>query len=160
MFDPFITPNELAAHINIEEIRADFILLSHGHADHVADCVAIAEQNNATVVGAFEVMNWMAAQGVKKTHPMNLGGQWNFDFGTVKCTNAIHSSNMPDGSYGGNPMGFIVTTPEKTVLLQRRHSFNNGYAACSALGKIRVLRSCRSVTTSRWDMKMQLLLPK
>jgi len=114
LFDPFITPNELAAHINIEEIRADFILLSHGHADHVADCVAIAEQNNATVVGAFEVMNWMAAQGVKKTHPMNLGGQWNFDFGTVKCTNAIHSSNMPDGSYGGNPMGFIVTTPEKT----------------------------------------------
>lgn len=110
LFDPFITPNELAKHINIADIRADYILVSHGHGDHIADCVAIAGQNGATVIGGFEVVNWLNAKGVEKFHPMNHGGQWEFDFGTVRCTNAIHSSNMPDGSYGGNPMGFIVNT--------------------------------------------------
>ncbi|MGE5518655.1 MAG: metal-dependent hydrolase [Candidatus Dadabacteria bacterium] len=109
LFDPFITPNELAKDINIEELKPDYILLSHGHSDHVADCVQIARQSNATVVSSFEVINWVNSQGVEKTHPMNHGGKWKFDFGTVKCTNAIHSSSMPDGSYGGNPMGFIVS---------------------------------------------------
>ena len=114
LFDPFITPNELAKHINIANIKADYILLSHGHADHTADAVQIAKQNNATIIAAFEVAMWMNKQGVEKYHPMKTGGKWSFDFGTVKCTNAVHSSNMPDGSYGANPMGFIVTTPEKT----------------------------------------------
>ncbi|HEY1020919.1 MAG TPA: metal-dependent hydrolase, partial [Flavisolibacter sp.] len=109
LFDPFITPNELARNIRLEDVKADYILLSHGHADHVADCVALARQNGATVVGSFEVVNWIARQGVEKFHPMNTGGKWKFDFGTVKCTTAHHSSEMPDGSYGGNPMGFIVT---------------------------------------------------
>jgi len=110
LFDPFITPNELAKHIDINKIKADYILVSHGHGDHVSDCVQIAKQNDATVIGNFEVVNWLSKHGVEKYHPMNHGGKWKFDFGTVKCTNAIHSSNMPDGSYGGNPMGFIVTT--------------------------------------------------
>lgn len=114
LFDPFISHNELAAHISLATIRADYILVSHGHADHVADCVTLAQQNNAMVIGSFEVVNWMKAQGVAQIHPMNLGGQWAFDFGTVKCTNAIHSSNMPDGSYGGNPMGFLLKLPEAT----------------------------------------------
>src|SRR5690349_8033468 len=114
VFDPFITPNELAKHIRLQDIGADYILVSHGHGDHVADCVALAKQTGATVVGGFEVVNWLQGKGVEKIHPMNHGGSWNFDFGRVKCTNAIHSSNMPDGSYGGNPMGFIVTTPDKT----------------------------------------------
>jgi L-ascorbate metabolism protein UlaG (beta-lactamase superfamily) len=114
LFDPFITPNELASHINIADIKADYILLSHGHGDHSNDAVQLAKQNDATIIGAFEVAMWMNKQGVEKYHPMNTGGKWNFDFGTVKCTNAVHSSNMPDGSYGANPMGFIVTTPEKT----------------------------------------------
>jgi L-ascorbate metabolism protein UlaG (beta-lactamase superfamily) len=113
LFDPFITPNDLAKHINISGIKTDYILLSHAHADHSADTVQIAKQNDATVVGAFEVAVWMEKQGVKN-HPMNTGGKWSFDFGTVKCTNAVHSSSMPDGSYGANPMGFIVTTPERT----------------------------------------------
>ena len=65
LFDPFITPNELAKHIDITEIKADYILLSHGHADHTADAVQIAKQNNATVVGAFEVAMWMNKQGVE-----------------------------------------------------------------------------------------------
>jgi L-ascorbate metabolism protein UlaG (beta-lactamase superfamily) len=114
LFDPFITPNELAKHIKVAELKADYLLLSHGHSDHVSDAVQIAKQNNATVIGAFEVAMWMNKQGVENYHPMNTGGKWNFDFGTVKCTSAIHSSNMPDGSYGGNPMGFLVTTKEKT----------------------------------------------
>jgi L-ascorbate metabolism protein UlaG (beta-lactamase superfamily) len=109
VFDPFITPNELAKHINLADIKADYILVSHGHSDHVADGVQLAKQTGATVVGAFEVVNWFHSQGVEKYHPMNLGGKWTFDFGTVRCTNAIHSSAMPDGSYGGNPMGFLVT---------------------------------------------------
>ena len=109
LFDPFITPNELAGHIRLDDVKADYILLSHGHADHVADCVTLAKQNGATVVGSFEVVNWMGKQGVEKFHPMNTGGKWKFDFGTVKCTNALHSSEMPDGSYGGNPMGFVVS---------------------------------------------------
>jgi L-ascorbate metabolism protein UlaG (beta-lactamase superfamily) len=110
LFDPFITPNELAGHIDIGGIRADYILVSHGHSDHVADVVPLAKQNKATLIGAFEVVNWFGGQGVENFHPMNTGGKWSFDFGTVKCTNAIHSSNMPDGSYGANPMGFIVTS--------------------------------------------------
>lgn len=114
LFDPFISPNELAKHINIADIKADYILVSHGHGDHIADCVQIAKQNKATVVGSFEVVNWLHSKGVEKYHPMNHGGKWQFDFGTVKCTNAIHSSNMPDESYGGNPLGFIVTTADKT----------------------------------------------
>lgn len=114
LFDPFITPNELAKHIPISDIKADYVLVSHGHSDHTADCVQIAKQNNATVIAAFEVALWLNRQGVDNYHPMNTGGKWSFDFGTVKCTNAIHSSNMPDGSYGANPMGFLVTTPEKT----------------------------------------------
>lgn len=114
LFDPFITQNELAKHIRVGELKADFILVSHGHVDHLSDCVGLAMQNKATVVGAFEVVTWLQQQGVENSHPMNIGGKWNFDFGTVKCTSAIHSSNMPDGSYGGNPMGFVVTTAEKT----------------------------------------------
>jgi L-ascorbate metabolism protein UlaG (beta-lactamase superfamily) len=114
LFDPFITPNELAKHVNINQIKADYILLSHGHQDHVADLLPIAKQNNATVIAAYEVAMWANQQGVQNYHPMNTGGKWKFDFGTVKCTNAVHSSVMPDGSYGANPMGFIVTTNEKT----------------------------------------------
>lgn len=113
VFDPFITPNPLASKIDIDKIPADYILLSHGHGDHVADCVAIAKRTKATVVSGFEVVNWATEQGIKNTHPMNHGGKKEFDFGTVKCVNAIHSSSLPDGSYGGNPMGFVITTNEK-----------------------------------------------
>jgi len=109
LFDPFITPNELAKNIDVNSIEADFILVSHGHSDHVADCVSIAKRTGATVAGPFETVSWINNQGIEKFHPLNHGGKWTFDFGTVKCTNAIHSSSLPDGSYGGNPLGFIVT---------------------------------------------------
>ncbi|CAN5158610.1 metal-dependent hydrolase [soil metagenome] len=112
LFDPFVSGNPLAKDIDINKIKADFILQSHGHSDHILDTVAIAKRTGATVVGAYEVVEWLTKQGVEKTHPMNIGGKWIFDFGKVKCVNAVHSSMMPDGSYGGNPMGFVVESEE------------------------------------------------
>ncbi|MEO8174161.1 MAG: metal-dependent hydrolase [Sediminibacterium sp.] len=112
LFDPFITYNELAKEVNPESIAADYIFLSHGHADHIADCVSIAKRTGCKVVANWEVHEWLNRQGVSNTHPMNTGGKWNFDFGTVKCVVAQHSSGLPDGSYGGNPMGFIFTSAE------------------------------------------------
>ncbi|QHS62834.1 metal-dependent hydrolase [Chitinophaga agri] len=112
VFDPFITHNELAKTVDINKIEADYIFCSHGHDDHVADLVVLAKRTNATVVGAFELTSWAGRQGLERVHPMNTGGKWQFDFGTVKCVVAHHSSGMPDGSYGGNPMGFVFTTDE------------------------------------------------
>jgi L-ascorbate metabolism protein UlaG (beta-lactamase superfamily) len=112
LFDPFITGNELAKGIDINGIEADYILLSHGHSDHVADTEAIAKRTGATIIAAYEVAMWFAAKGIEKYQPMNTGGKWNFDFGTVKCVNAVHSSTLPDGSNGGNPMGFIIMNDE------------------------------------------------
>jgi L-ascorbate metabolism protein UlaG (beta-lactamase superfamily) len=108
LFDPFISPNPLAKSVNMGEIRADYILVSHGHMDHTADLVVLAKQTGAMVISNFEICEWAAAQGVARTHAMNIGGHWIFEFGKVKCVNAVHSSSMPDGSYGGSPMGFLV----------------------------------------------------
>jgi L-ascorbate metabolism protein UlaG (beta-lactamase superfamily) len=112
VFDPFITHNELAKSIDINKIEADYIFISHGHDDHIADLVVLARRTNATIVGAFEMTTWAGKQGLEKVHPMNTGGKWTFDFGTVKCVVAHHSSGLADGSYGGNPLGFVFTTEE------------------------------------------------
>ncbi|MEN9686558.1 MAG: hypothetical protein RLZZ28_2344, partial [Bacteroidota bacterium] len=110
LFDPFITYNELAKSINIDTIEADYLFVSHGHADHIADCVAIAKRTGAKVVANYEIHEWLNKQGIANTHPMNTGGKWQFDFGTVKSVVAQHSSSLPDGSYGGNPLGFLFMT--------------------------------------------------
>ena len=112
LFDPFIRPNALAASIDVEAIEVDYILVTHGHADHVADAIEIANRTNALIVSNFEVVNWFTGQGVDNTHPMNHGGQKEFDFGKVKYVNAIHTSSMPDGSYGGAPGGFVISNDE------------------------------------------------
>ena len=112
LFDPFITGNELAKDININNIEADYILLSHAHFDHVADAETIAKRTGATIIANYETAMWFAGKGIQKYQPMNTGGKWKFDFGTVKCVNAVHSSTLPDGSNGGNPMGFIIITDE------------------------------------------------
>lgn len=109
--DPFITDNELASHIDVDALKADYILLTHGHADHVADVERIAKNTGAKVVSNFEIVNWFGAKGIEG-HPMNHGGKWKFEFGYVKYVNAIHSSSMPDGSYGGNPGGFVIWNDE------------------------------------------------
>ena len=112
LFDPFITGNELASAIDINTIEADFILISHGHFDHVADAETIAVRTGATIIANYEVAMWFAGKGIKNYHPMNPGGKWAFDFGTLKCVNAVHSSSLPDGSYGGTPMGFIIVNDD------------------------------------------------
>ena len=113
LFDPFISGNELAKDIDIDSIEADYILLSHGHFDHVADVESIARRTGATVIASYEVAMWFAGKGIEKYHPMNPGGKRAFDFGTVKCVAAVHSSSLPDGSNGGTPMGFIIMNDEK-----------------------------------------------
>lgn len=112
LFDPFISKNELAKDIDITSIPADYILISHGHFDHVADAFDIAQRTGATIVANYEIATWFQQKGIQKFHPMNHGGKWKFDFGTVKLVNAIHSSVLPDGSYGGNPVGFVVESAE------------------------------------------------
>jgi len=112
LLDPFITPNPLAKSVDIKKIRADYILVTHGHGDHIADAVALANQTGATVVSNFEVIGWLGKQGVKNTHPLNPGGSFSFGFGRAKFVNAIHSSSLPDGSYGGNAGGFVVESEE------------------------------------------------
>ncbi|HRU61412.1 MAG TPA: metal-dependent hydrolase [Bacteroidia bacterium] len=112
LFDPFISQNPLASNIDSGKIEADFILVSHGHADHTADLLSLANQTGATVVSNWEICSWVQSKGYKKVHPMNIGGHWIFEFGKVKCVNAVHSSSLPDGTYGGNPMGFLIETPD------------------------------------------------
>ena len=112
LFDPFITPNPLAKDVEIFKICADLILLSHGHIDHLADAVAIANQTGAPVVSNWEVSEWLGRQGLANLVPMNHGGSKRFAFGRVKMTSAIHSSTMPDGSAGGNPGGYVVELAE------------------------------------------------
>ena len=108
LFDPFITPNPLAKKIDVDKVAADFILVSHGHGDHVADVIDIAKRTGATVITSYEVGTWFEGKGVKNVQAMNHGGAAKTDFGRVKLTSAIHSSSMPDGSYGGNPCGFVI----------------------------------------------------
>ena len=111
LFDPFITPNGLAKNIKIEDLKVDFVLISHGHMDHVADAEAIARQSDATVIANYEIYEWFGKKDIKG-YPLNHGGKASFDFGTVKCVNAIHSSVLPDGTYGGNPVGFVIWNEE------------------------------------------------
>lgn len=115
LFDPFITPNELASHIDVDSIVPDFILVSHGHQDHVADLLPIAGRSGAVVVGSFELTTWLGNNGISNTHPMNIGGKWQFPFGTVKMVNAVHSNSLPDGTYGGTEAGYVVQSGGKTI---------------------------------------------
>ena len=108
LFDPFITPNELAKGIDVNTVKADYILISHGHEDHIADAISIAKRTSAVVICNWEIHNWLNKKGISNTHPMNTGGKRKFDFGNVKCVAAVHSSSLPDGTDGGNPMGFII----------------------------------------------------
>ncbi len=109
LFDPFISGNPAASHIDAGAIKADFILISHGHQDHVLDVEPIAKRTGAKLISNYEIVSWFKEKGIQNGHGMNLGGSYKFEFGTVKFVNAVHSSSMPDGIYGGNPGGFIVT---------------------------------------------------
>ncbi len=115
VFDPFIRGNEMAASIDFTSIKADYILVSHGHDDHTADLIDLAKQTNATVVANWEIHAWLQRNGIKRTHPMNIGGKWTFDFGTVHMVFAAHSSSLADGTYAGTAAGFVIETKDKTL---------------------------------------------
>lgn len=114
LVDPFITGNPLAP-IAVDAIQADYILVSHGHGDHVGDTVAIAQRTGATVISNFEIHNWLLGQGVENAHPQHIGGGFNYPWGRVKLTIAHHGSALPDGSYGGNPCGFLFYIQDKKI---------------------------------------------
>src|SRR5262245_6772747 len=111
LIDPFLTGNPAAA-AKPEEVPADFILISHGHGDHVGDAVAIAKRTGATVIANFEISEWLKGQGLTNVHGQQHGGGFNHAFGRVKLTLAFHGSMLPDGSNGGNPCGFLLTLPD------------------------------------------------
>lgn len=112
LFDPFISPNELAKHIDVNKIACDYVLVSHGHEDHLVDAEQLLKRTDATIISNYEIATWFAGKGIKNYHPMNFGGQWDFNFGKIKFVKAEHSSVLPDGTYGGNPGGFIVKTEQ------------------------------------------------
>jgi len=110
LIDPFLTGNPAAA-VKPGELPADFILVSHGHGDHVGDTIDIAKRTGATVVANYEISEWLQQpkQGLKKVHGQQHGGGFKHPFGRVKLTLAFHGSMLPDGSNGGNPCGFLIT---------------------------------------------------
>ncbi|MBB3695998.1 metal-dependent hydrolase [Flammeovirga yaeyamensis] len=116
LVDPFISANEKASHINIDELKVDYILITHGHQDHVLDVEAIAERTKAQIISNFEIVSYYGEKGLNG-HPMNHGGEFSFDFGQLKYVNAIHSSVLPDGTYGGNPGGFILSNAEACIYI-------------------------------------------
>ncbi len=110
VIDPFLTGNPLA-NIDPKDIEADYILLTHGHGDHVADAIPIAKRTGAMIISNYEIATWAGKQDVKN-HPLNHGGKWQFPFGWCKYVNAVHTSTLPDGSNGGDPGGFVIWNKE------------------------------------------------
>ncbi|MEY2599702.1 MAG: hypothetical protein RLZZ244_2491 [Verrucomicrobiota bacterium] len=116
LFDPFLTSNPLAAQagVNAGTVEADYVLISHGHFDHIEDAVEVLNRTGAKGIAAFEICDWLKGKGVDAAQllPMNLGGTLRLDFGTVQMVQAVHSSTLPDGASGGNPAGFVVRSAE------------------------------------------------
>ena len=108
IIDPFLSPDNTSTSVTEDDVEADFILLTHGHFDHVNNTLAIAKRTGATVIANFEIVSWYEGQGVENVHPLHIGGGNTFPFGRVKMTIAHHGSTLPDGSPGGNPGGFLI----------------------------------------------------
>jgi L-ascorbate metabolism protein UlaG (beta-lactamase superfamily) len=116
LVDPFITGNPKAGHIDINSLKADYILVTHAHQDHILDVEAIAKRTNAVIVSNYEIATYFGDKGLQ-FHPMNHGGSRDFDFGNVKYVNAVHTSSFPDGSYGGQPGGFVIEGEHKNIYI-------------------------------------------
>lgn len=113
LFDPYISPNPLAQTVDIDAIKADYILLSHGHYDHVADVARIYHNHPATIITNLEIINWYKKIDITRSLPIKPGGKRVLDFGTIKAVHEPHSSSMPDGSYAGCAMGFVIQSEGK-----------------------------------------------
>ena len=113
VIDPFLEGNPLAKH-KASDIKADYILLSHAHGDHIGDSEKIAKANDSTIIANFEIANYFGKKNIKN-HPLHIGGACEFPFGKVKLTQAFHGSSFPDGTYGGMPAGILLTTGGKTI---------------------------------------------
>ena len=116
LVDPYFTGNP-AASTTADKVGADFILISHGHDDHVGDAIDIARRTGARVISNVEIIDWFRKQGVTNTHAQQVGGGFKHPFGYLKLTFAIHGSALPDGSYGGNPAGFLLSADGKKIYL-------------------------------------------
>ena len=117
LVDPFISGNDkVKGKIDIEDLKPDYILVTHAHQDHTLDVEEIGKMSNATVVSNYEIATYFENKGLK-AHPMNHGGNWKFDFGTLKYVNAIHTSSFADGTYGGQPGGFILSSEGKHIYI-------------------------------------------
>ncbi len=117
LVDPFISGNPLSKDkVDILSLKADYILLTHAHEDHILDAEAIAKNTGAKIVSNYEIAMHYQAKGFE-VHPMNHGGNWKFDFGNVKYVNAVHTSSFPDGSYGGQPGGFVIEGEHKNIYI-------------------------------------------
>jgi L-ascorbate metabolism protein UlaG (beta-lactamase superfamily) len=114
LVDPFLSGNPKAA-AGPDDLDPDVILVSHGHGDHIGDTVPMAKRTGCLVIANFEIVGWLEKQGLENLRPMHIGGGGDFDWGRVKFTNALHGSALPDGSYGGNPCGFIFTVEGKKI---------------------------------------------
>lgn len=114
VIDPFLAPNNPACSRTVEDVKADFILVTHGHADHTADLKALAQHTGAQVISNFEICAWMGEEA--NCHPMHIGGSHLFRFGRVKLTVAQHGSLLPDGSCGGVPVGILIQFRNGKVL--------------------------------------------
>jgi L-ascorbate metabolism protein UlaG (beta-lactamase superfamily) len=111
VIDPFFTGNP-AASTTADKVNPEYILISHGHGDHMADAVPLAKRTGALVISNFEICGWLQSKGIDNVHSQHIGGGFNYPFGYVKLTHAEHGSAMPDGSEGGNPAGFLITTKD------------------------------------------------
>jgi len=115
LFDPFMSQNPLAEAIDVQSIKADYIFISHAHDDHIADLAIVIQNNAAKIVCNFEIMNYLSKQGFENIIPMNIGGKFKGNFGTVRMTQAIHSSSFSDGTYGGTAAGFLLEIQNKVI---------------------------------------------
>ena len=132
--DPFFAPHNPAAPVSVDEVEADFILQTHGHSDHFADTLALAQRTSALVISNFEICTWLGKQGHESTHGMNIGGGYQFDFGRAEMTLALHSSGLPDGAYGGNPGGFLIHAEDRVVYLSGDTAVFSDMALIGAVG--------------------------
>ena len=115
LFDPFITPNPIVNGVDVDKIETDFILISHGHEDHIADVESIARRTGAKIISNFEVISWLGSKGLRNSHPLNHGGKIELTKGVyTKFVNAVHSSVLPDGTYGGNPGGWVLESSNQS----------------------------------------------